>query len=64
MDYVPALLRFLTMLLVLYSIYVIQKHVANVICTSGLFYTMHNLNASLTGLLTKLLSVNVLLTSN
>jgi hypothetical protein len=42
MDYVPALLRFLRMLLVLYSIYVIQKPVANVICTSELFYTMHN----------------------
>jgi hypothetical protein len=57
MDYVPALLRFLTMLLELYSIYVTQKHAANVICISELFYTTHNLNASLTGLLTKLVSV-------
>jgi len=63
MDYVPAVFRFLTMLLVLYSIYVIQKPVANVICTLELFSTMHKLNASLTGLLTKLVSVNVLLIS-
>ena len=64
MDYVPALLWFFRMHLVLYSIYVIQKHVANVICTSELFYTMHNLNASPTGLLTRPVSVNVLSISN